>query len=148
MKALENPVRYIEPTQSAGREFFLRGIEGSFIMLNLLRFRDIADYSQSPELAPVSAISGEAAFDKYIEHTLPFLQASGGELLFLGDGGRFLIGPETERWDKVMLVRQASVERFMAFNSQQDYLAGIGHRSAAIEDSRLLPFTQPPSRFG
>jgi len=148
MNVLENPVRYIEPTQSAGREFFLRGIEGSFIMLNLLRFRDIADYSQSPELAPASPISGEAAFEKYIEHTLPFLQASGGDLLFLGDGGHFLIGPETERWDKVMLVRQSSVQSFMAFNSHRDYLAGIGHRTAAIEDARLLPFTQPPSRFG
>ena len=143
-----NPVRHIEPTQNAGRAFFMRGIEGSFIMLNLLRFRNIADYSQSPELAPELAISGDEAFQKYIEHTLPFLQASGGELLFLGDGGHFLIGPETERWDKVMLVRQANVDRFMAFNAQQDYLAGIGHRIAAIEDSRLLPFTQPPSRFG
>jgi len=148
MNTQGNPVRHIEPTQNAGRAFFLRGIEGSFIMLNLLRFRDIADYSQNPELEPESAISGEEAFQKYIEHTLPFLQASGGDLLFIGDGGHFLIGPETERWDKVMLVRQASVDSFMAFNSQQDYLAGIGHRTAAIEDARLLPFTQPAPRFG
>jgi len=147
MNTLENPVRYIEPTQNAGRAFFLRGIEGSFVMLNLLRFRDIADYSQTPELAPASPISGKAAFAKYIEHTLPFLQASGGELLLVGDGGPFLIGPEAECWDKIMLVRQTSVESFMAFNSHKDYLAGIGHRSAAIEDARLLPFTQPPSGF-
>jgi len=148
MNTQENPVRYIEPTQSAGRAFFMRGIEGSFTMLNLLRFREIADYSQTPGLAPESPISGEAAFQKYIEHTLPFLQASGGDLLLIGDGGHFLIGPETERWDKVMLVHQASVDSFMAFNVHQDYLAGIGHRTAAIEDARLLPFTQPASRFG
>lgn len=141
MNTLENAVRYIEPTQKAGREFFMRAIEGSFIMLNLLRFREVADYSQTPELAPGSAISGEKAFQKYIEHTLPFLRASGGDLLFIGDGGHFLIGPESERWDKVMLVRQASVETFMVFNTHKDYLSGIGHRTAAIEDARLLPFT-------
>ena len=148
MNMQDNPVRYIEPTQNAGRAFFKRNIEGSFIMLNLLRLREIADYSQSPELAPEHEISGEAAFQKYIEHSLPFLQASGGDLLCVGDGGPFLIGPETERWDKVMLVRQASVESFMAFNSHEEYLAGIGHRTAAIKDARLLPFTQPAFRFG
>jgi len=62
MNVQENPVRYIEPTQSAGREFFLRGIEGSFVTLNLLRFRDVADYSQTPGLAPASPIRGETAF--------------------------------------------------------------------------------------
>lgn len=31
---------------------------------------------------------------RYIEHTLPFLRESGGEIMFLGDGGEFLIRPE------------------------------------------------------
>jgi hypothetical protein len=60
-------------------------------------------------------------------------------LLFYGRGGDFLIGPTDERWDAAMLVRQASVESFIAFASNQAYLSGIGHRTAALEDSRLLP---------
>jgi hypothetical protein len=111
-------------------------------MLNLLRFREIADYSLSPQLAPNEPISGAAAYDRYIEHTLPHLRRSGGELLFVGSGGPFLIGPDTERWDLVMLVRQNSVAAFMAFASDTDYLAGLGHRTAALEDSRLLPLLQ------
>ena len=75
-------------------------------------------------------------------HRLPFLTGSGGELLFLGQGGPWLIGPEAERWDCAMLVRQASLHSFMAFESHGPYLAGIGHRTAAIADSRLLPLTQ------
>jgi hypothetical protein len=39
-------------------------------------------------------------------------------------------------------VRQKSVEEFMAFASNEDYLAGIGHRLAALEDSRLLPIEE------
>ena len=84
-------------------------------MLNLLRFRQIADYSASPELAPNAPISGAEACDRYIAHTLPHLKKSGGELLFMGEGGPFLIGPEGERWDRVMLVRQKSLEAFVAF---------------------------------
>jgi uncharacterized protein (DUF1330 family) len=130
---------YLEPTQEAGRALFLRGIAGEVVMLNLLRLRAIADYSATPELAPAAPISGAEAYDRYIAHTLPFLKESGGELLFLGEGGPFLIGPAGERWDRAMLVKQSSVAAFMAFASHQPYLAGLGHRTAAVEDSRLLP---------
>lgn len=65
-------------------------------MLNLLRFREVADYSVEPGLAPVKPISGREAFQKYIRHTLPYLHESGGELMMLGDGWKYLIGPKQE----------------------------------------------------
>ncbi|MFD0675687.1 MULTISPECIES: hypothetical protein [unclassified Paenibacillus] len=37
-----------------------------------------------------------------------------------------------------------SAQSFLAFSSHQDYLTGIGHRTAAIEDSRLLPMAELP----
>jgi hypothetical protein len=43
-----------------------------------------------------------------------------------------------------MLVRQHSIEAFMAFASNAEYLAGLGHRVAAVEDSRLLPLVELP----
>jgi uncharacterized protein (DUF1330 family) len=133
---------YLEPTAEAGRAFFTRGLTGAVVMLNLLRFRPIADYSATPDLAPAAPITGEEAYRRYVEHTLPFLKRSGGELLFLGRGGAFLIGPADERWDAAMLVRQSSVQSFLAFASDQDYLRGMGHRVAALEDSRLLPLIE------
>jgi hypothetical protein len=138
----DQAVCYLEPTQDSGRAFVMRQMTGNIVMLNLLRFRETADYSASPELAPETAISGAAAFQRYIEHTLPYLRATGGDLLFFGTGGRFLIGPEAERWDMVMLVRQHSVESFLTFASHEGYLAGMGHRTAAVEDSRLLPLSE------
>jgi uncharacterized protein (DUF1330 family) len=135
---------YLEPTQEAGRALMLRGMDGEVVMLNTLRFRRVADYSQHPELAPSGPISGAAAFALYRAHTAPFLARSGGKILFLGEGGRFLIGPQEEKWDLVMLVRQSSIAAFMAFAQDKAYLAGLGHRSAAIEDSRLLPLAPLP----
>jgi len=137
---------YLEPTQESGRAFVMRNISGRVVMLNLLRFRATADYSATPHLAPPAPISGATAYRLYVEHTLPFLESSGGELLFLGRGGSFLIGPDSERWDAAMLVRQRSVADFMAFASNPQYLAGIGHRVAALEDSRLLPLVEGDAR--
>ena len=130
---------YLQPSENAGRAFFSRRIAGEVAMLNLLRFRPIADYSADPQLAPPHPISGAEAFDRYIAHTLPHLASSGGELLFLGDGSEFLIGPPDERWDMAMLVGQSSAEAFLAFATNPAYLDGLGHRRAALEDSRLLP---------
>lgn len=133
---------YLEPTQESGRALLMRRIAGPVVMLNLLRFRAVADYSAAPQLAPAAPVSGAEAYRRYIEHTQPFLAASGGELILLGRGGPFLIGPEAERWDAVLLVRQRSVADFMAFAQDAAYLAGLGHRTAAIEDSRLLPLEE------
>ncbi|HVN42186.1 MAG TPA: hypothetical protein VMT50_05330 [Steroidobacteraceae bacterium] len=143
MHNVSDPARaYLEPTQEAGRAFFTRGLTGRVVMLNLLRFRATADYSAAPLLAPPSPISGEAAYRHYMEHTRPYLERSGGEVLFFGRGGAFLIGPENERWDAALLVRQASPAAFLAFASDAEYLTGIGHRIAALEDSRLLPLLE------
>ena len=68
--------------------------------------------------------------------------------IFIGEGGPFFIGPERERWDRAMLVRQSSVQNFLAFASHEGYLAGYGHRLAAVEDSRLLPLLQMPPVAG
>jgi uncharacterized protein (DUF1330 family) len=133
---------YLEPTQESGRRFFSRGLTGPVVMLNLLRFRAIADYTASPELAPASSISGAEAYERYFQHTLPFLTASGGEVVFRGTAGEYLIGPAAERWDAVMLIRQSSPDAFLQFASNADYLAGMGHRTAALEDSRLLPILE------
>jgi hypothetical protein len=40
-----------------------------------------------------------------------------------------------------MLVRQKDMATFLAFEQNEAYLAGIGHRTAAAEDTRLLPLT-------
>jgi uncharacterized protein (DUF1330 family) len=133
---------YLEPTQAAGRALFERAPPGEVVMLNLLRFREVADYSASPQLAPAIPISGAEAYDRYIAHALPHLRESGGDTMFLGAGGPWLIGPDGERWDRVILIRQQSLAAFIAFASDEAYLAGIGHRTAALSDSRLLPLVE------
>ena len=51
--------KYLMPTQGSRSKICFEAIQGSVVMFNLLRFRDIADYSESPELMPVEPIRGK-----------------------------------------------------------------------------------------
>ena len=130
---------YLEPTHESALSLFSQDIRGEVVMLNLLRFREIADYSSQADMAPKTPISGKEAFQKYIDHTLPFLKESGGQILLLAEARHFFIGPTDEHWDAVMLIKQRSVQSFIAFASNEDCMAGIAHRTAALSDARLLP---------
>lgn len=64
---------FLEPTQQSAVALIERWIDGPVTMVNLLRFRDVADYSANPELSPDEPISGAEAYRRYAEHTMPFL---------------------------------------------------------------------------
>lgn len=130
---------YLDVSPQQGAAFFGAPDEGAVVMLNLLRFRDKADYSHAPDLEPAGGCSGPEAYARYMREMLPLLEASGGAVLFSGAAGGYLIGPVGEGWDYVMLVRQASKAAFLAFASDPEAQRITAHRTAAICDSRLLP---------
>lgn len=134
---------HLHPNEESGKRFYMDfHDQGSIIMLNMLRFNKVADYTGLENIKPHSPISGEQAYQLYMKETLPFIQEAGSELLFYGKSNHFLIGPEAEKWDLVLLVKHPSVAAFMAFAQNEGYLKIAGHRTAALEDSRLLPITE------
>lgn len=130
---------HVEPTQEQVQALQRRAIDGPVQMLNLLRFREVADYSRSPELEPDEPVSGAEAYAEYSRHTMARLEAVDAEVVWMGRGGHPLIGPTDEHWDLALLVRYPSVDAFLSMTSDPGYLASVGHRTAAVQDSRLLP---------
>jgi uncharacterized protein (DUF1330 family) len=130
---------FVSPTPEAIATLVARNIEGPVAMLNLVRFREVADYSDYPDLAPDEPISGQQAYEIYSDRTLPFLAEVGGEVLFVGTAGPLLIGPEEAQWDRVLLVQYPNLGAFLSMTQSPGYTAGAGHRTAAVADSRLLP---------
>ena len=53
---------------------------------------------------------------------------------------RFIEATQASR--AALFSRRIQGEVVMAFASNQEYLTGIGHRTAALEDSRLLPLVE------
>tara|TARA_R110002167_G_scaffold366411_1_gene596178 strand:- start:27901 stop:28317 length:417 start_codon:yes stop_codon:yes gene_type:complete len=132
--------KYIDANPEAGKDFYKQFRDkGKIVMLNLLRFRVTADYTNMEKLKPTKEISGEEAYHLYMDSTLPLLEKAGSRIIYFGQSRNFLIGPDSEKWDAVLLVEHQSVIKFMEFAQNPDYLKNAGHRTAALEDSRLLP---------
>jgi hypothetical protein len=110
---------HLDPTDASVRALLDRALTGPIVMLNLLRLRDITDYSTHPELEPLEPISGGAAYQKYIEHTEPYLTSTGGSILLLEAASSYFIGPQEERWDVVMLIQQTSLQDFFSSSAMR-----------------------------
>lgn len=133
---------FVDPSEKNVAALARRAIDGPVVVLNLLRFRPIADYRAYPRLAPAIAISGREAYDLYLDHTRPIIEAQGSAVGFLGGGGHWFVGPDDERWDLMLLVRHPSVEHFFSYSDDPEIQFAAGHRYAALADSRILPLTQ------
>ena len=134
---------YILPTPEAMQEL-VSHFNGPFVMLNLYRLREVADYSDNPGFAPDTPISGRELFDRYAGAMDEHLEAVGAERIFLAYGGPCLIGPSDERWDIIQFVRYPSVESFLRLGMNEEMLADIPHRFAMLEDSRVIPMQEIP----
>lgn len=130
---------YLVATEDAGKAFYVKHQSKPVVMLNLLRFRKTANYSNLDELQPSEPLTGKEAYQLYIKHTNPFLKEIGSEVLFYGSSEAFLIGPKDEQWDAVLVVKHVSALKFIGFSQNEGYKKIAGHRTAALEDSRLLP---------
>lgn len=136
--------KHINATSEAGKEFYLKFLkkEKAIVMLNLLKFKSQADYTDLESIKPEKEITGEEAYNLYTSNTLNELKQIGSEILFYGESKSFLIGPDSEKWDAVLLVKHQSIKSFMDFSKSEIYLNNVGHRTAGLEDSRLLPTTE------
>jgi len=103
------------------------------VMVNLLRFRERADYGDGDH-----GLSGEEAYALYIRESTPHIADVGAELVWRGRAHATVIGPIDEAWDEVLLVRYPSVAKFAEMVTRPAYQALAVHRTAAILDSRLI----------
>lgn len=116
--------------------------QGPFVMLNLYRLRDVADYSAYPAFAPAVRVSGRELFDRYAAGMERHLAEVGAKRVFLADAGSCLIGPAGERWDVVQMVRYPSPQAFFDLMSKAEIQADLPHRFAMLEDSRVIPMIE------
>jgi len=134
--------KFIHTSENAGKKFFMEfSGKGKVVMLNLLKFKARADYSKDEHLKPVADISGKEAYQLYMKSIRNVFEGAGSKMLFFGESFDFLIGPQDEKWDAVLLAEHQSASKFIEFAKNQEYLKYAGHRTAALEDSRLLPIS-------
>lgn len=125
----------LEANRKALAEMAKGDLEAPVIMLNLLRFREMAATGQG-----VDGLTGEAAYGEYGRRFAELGPKFGGEPIWMGDALNSIIGEES--WDRVILVRYPTRRQFLAMLADPAYQAIAGIRAAAIEDSRLVEIRQ------
>ena len=104
------------------------------VMLNLLKFRERAEYDD----IAMNCSGREAYFERYSVEAYKFVKSVGGGLLWSGAACGSVIAPADESWDEVLLVRYPSIAAFQTMLYNPDYQKCAIHRTAALENSRLI----------
>jgi uncharacterized protein (DUF1330 family) len=106
------------------------------VMINLLRYRERAEYGNRTEFSPCSG--RDAYYQRYAPVSTPLVMAEGGKVTWFGHVVGRVIAPPHEVWDDVILVEYPHFECLQRVFANPKYQAVVIHRTAALEDSRLL----------
>ncbi|MBB1518659.1 DUF1330 domain-containing protein [Aquipseudomonas guryensis] len=133
------------PSLNPSREQLAAFTEGMpadtpILMLNLLRYRELAEYPVDSQCQPCS---GREAYRRYSRTALAKVQGVGGQVELLAAAQVALIAPQGEQWDELLLVRYPSKEAFLGMLADPEYRAATLHRTAALADSRLIGCLPP-----
>ena len=138
-------VRSVEFDKELIEAFALLPDDGSpLLMLNLLRYREHADYSAYPH---EPARSGMEAYRHYIGLAMPIVEPAAGRIVVMGTHLATLIAPGEEHWDDVLLLEYPARRPFIDAMQCAAYAKVAYHRTAALLDSRLLAFRAGTARL-
>jgi uncharacterized protein (DUF1330 family) len=98
-------------------------------MLNLLKFKEVADYGD---------MTGEEMYAQYAKKTGSLIAEVGAKVIFMGKTHQILIGPEDKVWDKILIVEYPSRQALLQMLQMDVYKENAKDRTAALEDSRLI----------
>jgi uncharacterized protein (DUF1330 family) len=115
-------------------EAMAKGSNGPIVMVNLLKFKDKAAYKDGR----ADGATGREAYDRYAEEMLPFVQAHGGRVIFVGPVKSLVIGNVDEMWDAVALVEYPSSEAFVKIAMSPDVAKFGVHREAGLAGQLLI----------
>jgi hypothetical protein len=111
-----------------------------FVMLNLLHFKNRADYGDRKEILPCSG--HEAYLERYIpafNKAVSTENVTGIKINFIGSVTGLLVAPTDEHWDIIAMVQYPDFATFRKVSESKVYLLEAEpHRLAALEDLRLI----------
>jgi uncharacterized protein (DUF1330 family) len=122
----------IDPTAGQMRRLAeSAGEQGPIVMVNLLRFREQA-------AAPDEGLTGMEAYMEYAKGVTAHLERVGARILTSALCQQSVIGPEEPEWHVTVMVEYPSRAAFLEMVADADYQELSKHRTAALEDSRLI----------
>ena len=115
----QNPIQLAE---------FALGDDDPILMVNLLKFKDKAEY----EDGRATNLTGREAYEIYVTETREHLANVGAELILGGEVNGLLLGEVEELWDAFGVARYPSRKAMIAMARNPAYIESEKHRAAGL----------------
>ena len=119
----------VMPNEDQIREFSEQGENKPIYMVNLLKFKDKAQYPDKRE----TNLTGEEAYAIYSKEVVRHLSKVEGKPIFGGEVERLMLGEVEDLWDKVAIATYPSRQAMLDMISDPDYIESAQHRVAGLE---------------
>ncbi len=119
----------VTPSVERIREFFGPSAPTTpFVMVNLLKFKEKAEYADGRE----TELSGAEAYMIYGAEVLELVEKAGGRQVYAGAVTGLMLGEVEDLWDVVALVEYPSSEAFQKMVQSPEYQDIHVHRDAGL----------------
>lgn len=122
-------INQVSPSPERMAEFFGGEDDGPFVIVNLLKFKERAEYTNGRE----TELSGAEANSIYARGEFPLVEKHGGRAVFDGAVTGLLLGEIEDSWDMVALVEYPTLDAFRAMITSPEYQEISVHRAAGLE---------------
>ena len=119
----------LHPSAEQMQGFADPSADGPIYMLNLLKFRERAEYSDGRE----TDLTGAQAYGLYGAEVAKLLTELGGGGMFNAQVERLMLGEVEELWDAVAIAMYPSREAMIQMIQSDAYQAIHHHREAGLE---------------
>lgn len=130
------------PSPEQGMAFFTSPEDGPFVMVNLLKFKDRAEYPDGAD----AHLTGAEAYARYGEAVRKLVEGLGGKVRYGGHVTGLLLGEVEELWDMVALAEYPSLAAFRQMALSPEMQAIEHHRKAGLA-GQLNIRTKPGEGF-
>ena len=130
---------YIDPSPANFQSFKDLPRDTPIHMLNLLLYRDLAEYPEGHEHAG-KGWSGRRAYEEYGKTSGPIFRRVGGSIVWRGRFETMVTGPEVRAWHDGFIAQYPNAGAFFEMIKDPDYQQAVVNRTAALVDSRLIRF--------
>jgi len=110
------------------KELIKPGPKGPVFMVNLLKFKETADYTDGRK----ADLTGEQAYEIYSNAVANLLTQFRGQMFFLGDVNWLQLGYVEELWDKVAIAVYPDREALLKMSSSREWSDISVHREAGL----------------
>ena len=132
-------VNKVAPTEEQMKGFLEPGREGPIYMLNLLKFKETAEYADGRE----TDLSGGEAYAIYGQEVIQHLQKVGGAPMFSAGVERLMLGEVEELWDAAAIAMYPSRKAMLEMISSPEYQASALHREAGLAGQLNIELVEP-----